>query len=284
MRSRIVVVQAEWLPDTEANLNKMERIVTDLYAVWGPAIKLITFSECATCGYDPRQSDSCAEIVPGPTTDRLAALASKTGYYICNGSMMERVGDEVANTTVIVSPQGEIVHHYRKTHPWSPPIGVGRDEGTLVGREFPVTDIPGVGKVGTMICYDGYFPEMARSLVHNGAEIILWNTMGFHPLKDITVATAQVRAAENACYVVLSAGSGIHVGLGLHGNSMVVDPNGVVLSRADESETIFIETVDTAAVRIARTEGVKGMLAPLIDLERFNHRYPFERAAQPTLA
>jgi len=169
----------------------------------------------------------------------------------------------------------EIVHRYRKTHPWCPPVG---GEDICFGREFPVTDIPGVGKIGTMICYDAYFPEVARPLAFNGAEIILWNSMGFHPWKDIAVATAITRAVENSCYVVLSAGSGVHVGIGLHGNSMIVDPHGVVIMRVGDSPTIAMDVIDADNVTVARTEGGKGVLLPWQHLAQFGNDYPYQQS------
>jgi formamidase len=281
MRSRIAIFQSEWTTDVETNLQRMESLVIGLHDDWGDKVKLVTFCELAVSGFHPKRLRENAQTIPGPATDRLAKLAEMTGYFICNGSMLELDGEEIFNTTIIVSPSGEIVHKYRKTHPWAPPVG---GETVGVGREFPVTDIPGVGKVGTMICYDGYFPECARSLAFNGAEIILWNSMGMHPMKEATVATAVTRALENSCYVVLGAGVGVHVGIGLHGNSMIVDPNGVTIVRAGEATTIAMDIVDTELVRIAQEEGTKGMLMPWVHLRQFNHSYPHEVSRQTDVA
>jgi predicted amidohydrolase len=276
-RARIGVLQAEWTTDTEANLHKMESLVTNLHREWGDRVNLLTFCEYAVTGFDPQRLREAAETVPGPATERLAQLARNTGYYLCNGSMLERDGDDLFNTAIIFSPDGEIVHRYRKTHPWCPPVG---GEDICFGREFPVTEIPGVGKIGTMICYDAYFPEVARSLAFNGAEIILWNSMGFHPWKDIAVATAITRAVENSCYVILSAGSGVHVGIGLHGNSMIVDPHGVVIMRVGDSPTIAMDVIDADNVTVARTEGGKGVLLPWQHLAQFGHDYPYQQSGK----
>jgi formamidase len=251
----------------------MEMFVNNISADWGNLVNLVTFCEYAVSGFNPALLEEMAQPIPGPATERLAALAKKTGYYICNGSMIERAEDGLYNTSLIFGPDGEIVHRYSKACPWLPA------ENVKEGREFPVTDIPGVGKVGVMICYDGYFPEVARALAFNGAEIILWNSAGFHPLKALTTAVAQARAVENGCYVVLAAGSGIFLGLGLHGNSMFVDPNGVVISECGETETIMMDVVDAETVKTVRAEGTKGIFNVLADLSRLAHDFPQYKSA-----
>jgi Carbon-nitrogen hydrolase len=117
----------------------MESLVTNLHREWGDRVNLLTFCEYAVTGFDPQRLREAAETVPGPATERLARLARNTGYYICNGSMLERDGTDLFNTAIIFSPEGEIVHRYRKTHPWCPPVG---GEDICFGREFPVTEIP----------------------------------------------------------------------------------------------------------------------------------------------
>ena len=271
-RARIAIGQGEWTNNAEKNIQTMERFVNGISADWGDLVNLVTFSEYAVSGFNPALLEEMAQPVPGPATEQLAALAKKTGYYICNGSMIERAEDGLYNTSLIFGPGGEIVHRYSKTCPWLPA------ENVKEGREFPVTDIPGIGKVGVMICYDGYFPEVARALAFNGAEIILWPSAGFHPLKALTTAVAQTRAIENICYVVLAAGSGIFLGLGLHGNSMFIDPDGVVMSQCGETETIMMDVVDAEMVKAARVAGTKGIFNTLADLSRLGHDYPQYRS------
>ncbi len=142
------------------------------------------------------------------------------------------------------------------------------------GSEFPVCEVPGIGKVGIMICYDGFFPEVARSLAFNGADLILWPTMCFHPLLESTRVMAQARAIENGCYVMAVMGTGQHVGLGLIGHSMIVTPDGLISSEAGEGETILIDSIDPDLPAIAKSEGAKGLLAPLRHVDWFSHQYP----------
>ena len=93
-RSRIAVGQGEWTFDWETNVQRMEHFIQELYDDWGSGVNLVTFCEYAVCGTpvkanDPSSFEKAAQPIPGPATDRLAAMAAKTGYYICNGSMVE---------------------------------------------------------------------------------------------------------------------------------------------------------------------------------------------------
>lgn len=261
-------VQAIWGTDAEANLQKMEMHVNNIREEWGPSNRIVTFAEYATTGFVAGREEALAQSIPGPATRRLAALAKKTGYYICNGSMLERAKDGIYNTSLIFGPDGDIVHRYRKNFP------VPGLEPLGIGGEFSVSDLPGIGKVGVMICYDGHFPEVARALAYHGAEIILWNSATFHPVKQQTRALVQARAFENSCYVVFTAGSGIFVGLGQTGNSMIADPHGIVLGECGETETIMAGFIDAGDVAKIRAEGVFGVGSTFLDFWKSDRSFP----------
>jgi predicted amidohydrolase len=95
--------------------------------------------------------------VPGPQTDRLCEVARKANRWLIPGSMWETEDGKMYNTSVVISPEGEIVAKYRKMFPWLP-----YEVGTEAGDEFCVFDIPDVGRFGLCICYDMWFPEVAR--------------------------------------------------------------------------------------------------------------------------
>jgi predicted amidohydrolase len=133
-----------------------------------------------------------AEPVPGPTTEYFGELAKKHDLYIVVG-MFERAGHLVHNVAVLVGPDGQVVGKYRK-------VTLPRDEiawGVTPGSDYPVFDTR-FGKVGMMICYDGFFPEVARELSNRGAEVIAWPVWGCNPM------LGAARACENHVYVVSS--------------------------------------------------------------------------------
>lgn len=133
-----------------------------------------------------------AEPAPGPSTDYFGELAKKHNLYIVAG-LVERDRHLIYNVAVMLGPDGKIVGKYRK-------VALPRSEiagGITPGNEYPVFDTR-FGKVGMMVCYDGFFPEVARRLSDNGAEVIAWPVWGCNPL------LASARACENHVYLVSS--------------------------------------------------------------------------------
>jgi len=133
----------------------------------------------------------CAESIPGPSTDYFGALAKKHDLYLVAG-LLEREGHLIYNVAVLIGPEG-VVGKYRKV---CLPRGE-IDGGVQPGSEYPVFDTR-LGKVGMMVCYDGFFPEVARELTSRGAEVIAFPVWGCNPL------LASARACENGVYVVSS--------------------------------------------------------------------------------
>ena len=134
----------------------------------------------------------CAEPIPGPSTRYFGELAKKHDLYVVAG-LLERDRHLVYNVAVLIGPTGEVVGKYRKVT-----LPRGEIEGGITpGREYPVFATR-FGKVGMMICYDGFFPEVARALSTAGAEVIAWPVWGCNPL------LAQARACENHVYLISS--------------------------------------------------------------------------------
>ncbi|MCO6458349.1 MAG: carbon-nitrogen hydrolase family protein [Pirellulaceae bacterium] len=134
----------------------------------------------------------CAEPIPGPSTDYFAELARQHKLHLVAG-LLERDGHLVYNVSVLIDPQGRIVGKYRKVT-----LPRGEIEGGIApGKEYPVFETS-LGKIGMMICYDGFFPEVARELSKAGAEVIAWPVWGCNPM------LGAARACENHVYVVSS--------------------------------------------------------------------------------
>jgi predicted amidohydrolase len=133
-----------------------------------------------------------AEPIPGPSTEYFGQLAKKHDLYIVAG-LLERDGHLVYNVAVLLSPDGAVAGKYRK-------VCLPRGEwmgGIQPGHEYPVFDTR-FGKLGMMVCYDGFFPEVARELSNRGAEVIAFPVWGCNPL------LAAARACENHIYLVSS--------------------------------------------------------------------------------
>lgn len=133
-----------------------------------------------------------AEPVPGPSTNYFGSLAQEHRLHIVL-SLYERDAHLIYNTAVLLGPDGKLIGKYRKV---SLPPGEAA-KGIAPGKDYPVYDTS-IGRIGMMVCYDGFFPEVARELTKNGAEIIAWPVWGCNP------KLAEARACENHVYVVSS--------------------------------------------------------------------------------
>jgi formamidase len=253
----ILSSQARPLPwDPDATLDRFEREVRAFRRTF-PHVDLYLYPELFLAAEDPwagtappGYEDSVAEPIPGPRTERLAALAARVRRWVCAGSVLERAGRLVYNTALVFDPHGTLVVRYRKVFPWMPFEVVAR------GTEAPpVFTVPRVGTFGIFICYDGWFPEMARSLALRGAEAILHPTLTTTADREQEIALARANAITNQCYV-LNVNSVPSVG---GGRSVGVDPNGRILFELGHEEAFAIETIDLELVRSARRDGTVGL-------------------------
>ena len=171
----------------------------------------------------------CAEPIPGPTTEYFGSQAKLNGIHIAV-SLYEREGHLVYNTAVLLNPEGKLLGKYRKV---CLPHGEV-EKGVAPGADYPVFETK-FGKVGLMICYDGFYPEVARALTANGAEVIAWPVWGCDPL------LARARACENRVYVVSSTFTDPKSDWMI---SAIIDPAGKVVAQAKESGSIVVSEAD----------------------------------------
>jgi len=211
-----------------------------------PWVDMVVLAELAALGPDTQQ----AEAMPGATEQRFQALARRHRIWLIPGSIYERREGKVYNTTPVINPSGEVVSRYRKMYPFQP-----YEAGVESGRESLVFDIPGVGRFGVSICYDGWFPETTRAMVCEGAEVILHPTMTGTIDREEELVIARANAIMNQCYFfdVNNAGQ-----LG-NGRSIVAGPHGDVLHQAGQEQEVFPLTLDLEQVRDARRNGIKGL-------------------------
>lgn len=190
---------------------------------------LVVLPESLTYYATGQSYAECAEPIPGPSTDYFGQLAKRHATHIVAG-LLERDEHLVYNVAVLIGPDGDVIGKYRKTT-----LPRGEIEGGLTpGSTYPVFETS-FGKVGMMICYDGFFPEVARELTKNGAEVIAWPVWGCNPM------LGAARACENHVYVVSSTytdASRDWMITGIYGH------DGTILSQAKEWSSIAMTEVD----------------------------------------
>ena len=239
----------------EANLNQAKNL-------WGERkADLLVLPELFSTGYQFQslaEARSLSEPIPdGPTTQFLIDWARDTGMTIVAG-LAERDGKTLYNSAVIVGPLG-FIGKFRKAHIFDSENNFFQ-QGDL---PFTVFDA-GFAKIGIMICFDWRFPEVARTLALQGADIIA------HPSNLVLPHCPQAmitRCLENRVYAVTSDRVGTENrapgdALKFIGQSQVVDPDGTVLVRAseDQEEACVVE-IDLEKSRNKRINGRNDLFA-----------------------
>lgn len=226
--------------DLEANLARSEALAR---RAAGEGLDLICFPEsvldgytCAAPGLEQR-----SRSVPGPETERIGRLARELDCAVL-WSLPERAPEGVFNSVLLFGPQGELLLHYRKVHLCRE---VGEVPAYRPGADFPVVTYRGVG-LGVMVCFDRHYPEAARSLRLQGAQLILHPsaTVWFRPDPlSLNTAMMRTRAYENRCFVlsINQANYG--------GGSALFGPFGEVVAAAGEGEQILQLEIDLAAAQ-----------------------------------
>jgi predicted amidohydrolase len=189
---------------------------------------LVVLGETVPSANVKAKPELLAESIPGPSTEYFCRLAKQHHLHIVL-SLYEREAHLIYNTAVLLGPEGQLIGKYRKV---SLPPGEAA-KGIAPGKNFPVFDTA-IGKVGMMVCYDGFFPEVARELTKNGAEVIAWPVWGCNP------KLAEARACENHVYLVSSTFMNADSGWMI---SAVFDHGGTPIAKATTWDSVAVAEV-----------------------------------------
>ncbi|HZS31841.1 MAG TPA: carbon-nitrogen hydrolase family protein [Methylomirabilota bacterium] len=254
---RVALIQMNSQDEKAENLERAEMLVAQA-AAWGS--DLVLLPELWTYLGPRKRHAEVAEPIPGDTTEFLGRLSARYRFWLVGGSFLEATegSERLHNTSVVMSPDGEVVARYRKLHLFDVEVD-GRtyqESATMVaGDEVVVASLAGV-PVGLSICYDVRFPELYRRLAAWGARLVtVPAAFTLETGKDHWEVLLRARAIENQLYVLAAAQCGSHPpGNACFGNSMIVDPWGTVVARAGYREGVVVADVDLGhAERVRKT-------------------------------
>ncbi len=243
--------------EMEDNLVKMADFVTRICS--SQKVDLIVFPELITTGYEcgVRFVD-LAQRVPGASVNVLSQRAAEFQVHIAFGMpSKEKVESILFNTAVLVGPDGELIGDYRKVHL------KGEERMTFrAGYKYPIFETS-FGNVGMLVGYDIAFPEAARCLACDGADLIILCANWEKPRNDEWRTYVMARAYENSTFIAAANRVGEDATLSFIGDSMIVGPRGQVFASlagevdpktGEPAEGYALARVDLSDVRRNREE------------------------------
>jgi predicted amidohydrolase len=245
---RVSAIQLNSTADRERNAEAADRLTR---AAAAAGAELVVLPEKWPVLGTPEQTAAGAEPLDGPSLTWARDTARELGIDLVAGSIAERSADggRGRNTCVHVGPDGADRAVYRKLHMFDVTVGghqYRESEHEQPGEEIVLSQTAGGVELGLTVCYDLRFPELYRSLAVRGARIIcVPAAFTLATTRDHWEILLRARAIEDQCFVIAANQVGEHApGLRSGGRSMIVDPWGVVLAQAPDSETFITAEAD----------------------------------------
>ena len=256
----VAAIQTNSTPDIEANLTRARGLIAEAAR---REARLVALPEHFAC-YGPEEAvAAAAQPLDGPLVTEFREMAGKLGIFLLLGSFPEQAGpgERPYNTSVLIGPQGQILARYRKLHLFDvelPGVPPHRESSfTQPGSEVVTAALPGTPWVaGLAVCYDLRFPELFRTQVSRGANLIcLPAAFTLNTGRDHWEALLKARAIENLSYVVAPGQWGQHAtGRRTYGRSMIIDPWGLTLAQAPDGEGVIYARLDFERLERLRRE------------------------------
>ncbi|HBV98132.1 MAG: carbon-nitrogen hydrolase [Peptococcaceae bacterium BICA1-7] len=254
---RAAVCQMKVTGSKQKNLDTARRMI-DRAAEGGAA--LVALPEMFNCPYVAGAFPEYAEVYPGGETFRMLSTAARENkVYLVGGSVPERDGETVYNSSFVIGPGGDLLGRHRKVHLFDVdlPGGVKVKESSTLGAGRDITIVKTeLCAIGVAICYDIRFPELIRLMATGGAEVIV-----IPAAFNMTTGPAhwdmlhRCRAVDNQLYVIAaSPARDARAPYVAYGHSMMVDPWGEIVARAGEEEEIILGDIDPGKIERVRRE------------------------------
>ena len=268
------LVQMHCTADPDENLKRAAQFVRDAAR---QGAQVICLPELFRTQYFCQREDAAlfdlAETIPGPTTEVLCKVAQEAKVAVIASLFEKRARGVYHNTAVMIDSDGKILGLYRKMHIPDDPLYYEKFYFTPGDLGFKAFDTH-FGRIGTLVCWDQWYPEGARLTALQGAEVLFYPTaIGWHPAEKEQYGVAQhdawrtiqrAHAIANGVYVAVVNRVGHETGnirgkevkgagLEFWGRSFLCDPFGVILAEAsDDKEEILIGEVDAQKMEDVR--------------------------------
>jgi N-carbamoylputrescine amidase len=273
-KTTLGLVQMRMSPDPEANL---QAAIGHIRTAAGRGAQVICLPELFRAQYFCQREDTAlfdlAEPIPGSSTAVLGPLARELGVTIVASLFERRAAGLYHNTAVTLNEQGEIASVYRKMHIPDDPLFYEKYYFAPGDLGFKAVDTP-TARIGTLVCWDQWYPEGARLTAMRGAEVLFYPTaIGWHPAEKAEFGEAQYdawqtvqrgHAIANGVFVAgvnrvgheqgdILGNRAEGAGLEFWGGSFLADPFGRILAKASHTEEeILVVEVDLGLIEETR--------------------------------
>jgi N-carbamoylputrescine amidase len=256
---RVALLQLRASEDREENVRRTEERVREAAA---SGARIVCLQELFDARYFPQKVDvkryALAETLPSKTTKRMAALAAELGIVLIVPVFEEARPGIYFNTALVLDADGTELGKYRKTHIPDGPQYHEKFYFTPGNLGYPVFRTR-FGTIGVAICWDEWYPEVARILTLGGAEMIFYpSAIGSEPDRpgyssaEAWQCVIRSHAIANGVFVAAVNRVGVEQEMSFYGRSFVVDPFGEILAEGGDEEAIVTAHVDLSRIRELR--------------------------------
>jgi len=262
MKEQFKIALAQISCERANKIENIKRIEKACIKARKQKVDLVIFPELSLTGYVLKdQLYELAEQVPGESTQRMERIARKTETYVVFGipELSERTQATLHNTAALVGPEG-FIGKYRKMY--LPTHSVFEEKRYFRPGYQPAVFETRIGKIGLVICYDLFFPEVTRLVRLEGAQLIVCISASPATRKVFFETLTTARAIENTAFLAFVNLVGTEDGLQFWGGSRLVGPQGKILARAKYDEEDFI----TGQVNYSDIRSIEAFVPTLKDL------------------
>lgn len=254
---KLALCQMSVADDKEKNIEKAIGMIENAIA---ENADFIVLPEMFNCPYENEKFvEYCEEEKESNTLNKLSEIAAENGVYILGGSIPEEESGNIYNTSYLFDKSGKIIAKHRKMHLFDIDVKGGiyfKESDTLAaGDEITIAETD-FGKIGIGICYDIRFPELARLMVNEGAQLL------FYPgAFNLTTGPAhwellfRARALDNQVYCIgVAPALDKTANYNSYGHSIIANPWGEVVIEGDYEEELLMAEIDLDEIKRVREE------------------------------